>query len=76
MKDITISIEKYDELLRDSYFLSALRDAGVDNWDGYDEARSIFQEYLEMEAKLGKVLEAEVDKVFVQLTKECKRLLK
>ena len=33
-------VEKFelDELIRDSKVLSALRNAGVDNWEGYDMA--------------------------------------
>ncbi len=35
---VTISETDYDELLEDSRFLNCLRNAGVDNWDGYDYA--------------------------------------
>lgn len=42
-KTITISVEEYNELLDDAEFLNALRMAGVDNWDGYDEAIDIYQ---------------------------------
>lgn len=35
---ITISKREYLELLDDSKFLNCLRNAGVDNWDGYDFA--------------------------------------
>ncbi len=40
MKDLTITVSKrlYDELLDDSEMLRALRNHGVDNWEGYDEA--------------------------------------
>lgn len=45
LKDaITISQERYDELIKDSDFLNALRVAGVDNWDGYDFAIDILNE--------------------------------
>jgi hypothetical protein len=43
---ITITKTEYDQLVRDSEILSALRSAGVDNWDGYD----IAMESLEVEA--------------------------
>lgn len=33
---VTITKEKYIQLLNDSNFLNALRAAGVDNWEGYD----------------------------------------
>lgn len=35
---VTISKEKYESLLKDSRFLEALKAAGVDNWEGYDDA--------------------------------------
>ena len=41
---VTITKEEYDELKRDSFFLACLENAGVDNWEWYDEARTIFQE--------------------------------
>ena len=42
-KTITISVEEYNDLLDDAEFLRALRMAGVDNWDGYDDAIDIYQ---------------------------------
>ena len=42
-KTVTISEEEYEDLLDDVEFLNALRMAGVDNWDGYDEAIDIYQ---------------------------------
>lgn len=38
METVTITKEEYEELKSDQDFLSALRSAGVDNWDGYDYA--------------------------------------
>lgn len=35
---VTISRDEYDSLKRDSRMLEALRSAGVDNWEGYDDA--------------------------------------
>ena len=35
---ITIGMEHYLQLLKDSEFLSRLEAAGVDNWEGYSEA--------------------------------------
>ena len=35
---IRISVEEYDRLLKDSCMLSALEEAGVDNWEGYEFA--------------------------------------
>ena len=41
---ITISKEEYESLLEDSKFLRALENAGVDNWEGYDFARDLYDE--------------------------------
>ena len=35
---VTIGETRYKELIRDEAILAALDAAGVDNWDGYDEA--------------------------------------
>lgn len=43
-KMITISQVKYDKMVQDLNFLSALQAAGVDNWSGYEEAQNIFSE--------------------------------
>ena len=43
METVIIPKEEYDQLVKDSEFLNALRAAGVDNWEGYCNA----QEYLE-----------------------------
>lgn len=42
---VTISLAEYEELLESDAMLNALTAAGVDNWDGYDEAISIYDEY-------------------------------
>lgn len=39
---VEISREQYDELLERDAWLSALEDAGVDNWEGYDFAREVY----------------------------------
>lgn len=41
---VTISRKEYDSLLEDSAWLSCLEGAGVDNWDGWDYARELYQE--------------------------------
>ncbi len=41
---VTISKKEYDQLIKDSEFLEALRAAGVDNWDGYSYAFEILNE--------------------------------
>ncbi len=41
---ITISKKEYDSLTRSSAFLEALREAGVDNWDGYSIALQSLEE--------------------------------
>ncbi len=38
--DVTLQQAEYDELIRDQKILNALRNAGVDNWEWYDEALS------------------------------------
>lgn len=35
---IEISLEEYDALIADQNLLEALRNAGVDNWEGWDDA--------------------------------------
>lgn len=35
---VTMNLDDYGELFDDSLFLNCLRNAGVDNWDGYDLA--------------------------------------
>lgn len=39
---ITISKEEFDLFMEDSKWLRCLEDAGVDNWEGYDYARELF----------------------------------
>lgn len=41
---VTISVEEYEELIESQVWEQALQQAGVDNWDGYDEAIQIYQE--------------------------------
>lgn len=48
-KTVTITEAEYNQLLKDSGWLSCLEEAGVDNWEGYDEALRILQEHLEAE---------------------------
>jgi hypothetical protein len=38
---ITISEAEFNKLKSDSDFLAKLRAAGVDNWEGYDEAQEM-----------------------------------
>jgi hypothetical protein len=38
VETVTISVEEYDRLLECEYKLIALEGAGVDNWEGYDDA--------------------------------------
>ena len=40
-KTITITVKEYESLLKDSSFMRALEQAGVDNWEGYDYAIDI-----------------------------------
>lgn len=43
--DITLSYEEFAEMQRDLDWLSALESAGVDNWEGIDFAREIFNTF-------------------------------
>lgn len=36
--EITISIKEYEELLDDRKRLCALENAGINNWEGYEDA--------------------------------------
>lgn len=42
---VTISDKWFDELFNDSLFLNALRNNGVDNWDGYGYAQEEYTSY-------------------------------
>jgi len=44
-EQITISIERYNELVDSERMLTALQNAGVDNWDGYDYAIELYQQW-------------------------------
>jgi hypothetical protein len=41
---LSISLEEYAYLCERDEWLSALEDAGVDNWEGYDFARELLRE--------------------------------
>lgn len=41
---IEIPLKDYKSLLNDRLLLVALQAAGVDNWDGYDNAMEIFED--------------------------------
>ena len=41
---VTIAVEEHEELLEDQRKLLALEGAGVDNWEGYDEAMRMLKE--------------------------------
>lgn len=43
-KTITIPQAEYDEMIERIEWLECLEQAGVDNWDGYDEARELYRE--------------------------------
>ena len=42
----TIWYDEWHELHHRDLFLTALEHAGVDNWEGYDEARALYEEWL------------------------------
>ncbi len=41
---VTLPQSTYIKLLEDEFLLSCLREAGVDNWDGYDYAMELYNE--------------------------------
>lgn len=43
-KTITITVEEWKRLQKDSYKLEALDAMGVDNWEAYDEAMGSYRE--------------------------------
>lgn len=43
---VTICENWFEELSNDSDFLNALRNCGVDNWDGYGYAQEEYASYL------------------------------
>ena len=43
-KTITISLERYEELINTEKLMRALEGAGVDNWEGYDIAIEYMEE--------------------------------
>ena len=44
MDEVTISKKEHEELLKDSYWLQCLEEAGVDNWEGIEFAIELFNE--------------------------------
>lgn len=48
---ITISKEKYKELVKDQMFLRVLEAAGVDGWEGFDVAIDYINDKLDYEDK-------------------------
>ena len=41
---VTITKEEYDQLVKDSEFLDALKGCGVDNWEGYTDACAMMED--------------------------------
>ena len=44
MENVVLSQEEYRSLMKDSQFLACLEQAGVNNWNGYSEAWTIYNE--------------------------------
>lgn len=44
---VTLTKKEYEELLESHVWLSCLEAAGVDNWEGYDDACNIRDDMLE-----------------------------
>jgi len=49
MAKIEIEEEEYLALKRDQIWLICLEGAGVDNWEGYEYAQEMFEDYLKGE---------------------------
>jgi hypothetical protein len=49
VETVNISKKEYESLLDDSLFLNCLRRAGVDNWQGWDDACEEYHEKCETE---------------------------
>lgn len=43
--DVTLTREEYNELVQDVAWLEALRQAGVDSWEGQSLAQEIFDTF-------------------------------
>jgi hypothetical protein len=41
---VVVPLQKYNELVEDARFLRCLREAGVDEWEGYYLAEEIMEE--------------------------------
>lgn len=44
-EEVTISFEKYQSLREAELFLDALEAVGVDEWEGYDQAKELLMEW-------------------------------
>lgn len=51
MSKVTIELSEYEELLEAAAWVSALEAAGVDSWEGYEEAQDIYDEMNEVKPK-------------------------
>ena len=45
-EEVTISKNEYDRLVSNNYYLECLRDAGVDNWPGIDDANYMYGKWV------------------------------
>jgi len=52
MSEVTITNERYSELIETEMTLNALYGAGVDNWDGWDAAMEFLEEMKQINKKL------------------------
>lgn len=43
-ESVIIRKKVYDELIEDQKIMIALQNAGVDNWEGYDDAMATYRE--------------------------------
>jgi len=48
MGEMLITFERFEELIAKEQELNALDQAGVQNWEGYDNAMGIYQELIKI----------------------------
>lgn len=48
-ESVTIPVKEYEVLRNRAFLLECLRNGGVDNWDGYDDAIDKYQQLREGE---------------------------
>jgi hypothetical protein len=58
---VELSLDRYNELIDTEYLANSLFIAGVDNWEGYDEAIRVYNQFQSGEAEAQKVSDIDRD---------------